>query len=66
MIEARGADIPEISGELPLRTCGSTASMKVKNVKKLSFTKGHFPKMAECAHFHYENVDFGNIQVSSS
>lgn len=20
--------------------------------------------MAECAHFHYENVDFGNIQVS--
>uniref|UniRef100_A0A8C5SUB6 Rho GTPase-activating protein 32 n=1 Tax=Laticauda laticaudata TaxID=8630 RepID=A0A8C5SUB6_LATLA len=61
---ARGADIPEISGELSLRTCGSTASMKVKNVKKLSFTKGHFPKMAECAHFHYENVDFGNIQQS--
>ncbi|XP_044852993.1 rho GTPase-activating protein 32 isoform X3 [Mauremys mutica] len=75
---ARGADIPEIPGELPLRTCGSTASMKVKNVKKsinpelmgcdafhrLSFTKGHFPKMAECAHFHYENVDFGNIQLS--
>ncbi|XP_075298434.1 rho GTPase-activating protein 32 isoform X4 [Opisthocomus hoazin] len=75
---ARGADIPDISGELPLRTCGSTASMKVKNVKKyinpglmgcdafhrLSFTKGHFPKMAECAHFHYENVDFGNIQLS--
>uniref|UniRef100_A0A8C3RXF2 Rho GTPase-activating protein 32 n=1 Tax=Chelydra serpentina TaxID=8475 RepID=A0A8C3RXF2_CHESE len=59
-----GADIPEIPGELPLRTCGSTASMKVKNVKKLSFTKGHFPKMAECAHFHYENVDFGNIQLS--
>uniref|UniRef100_A0A8D2IPI7 Rho GTPase activating protein 32 n=1 Tax=Varanus komodoensis TaxID=61221 RepID=A0A8D2IPI7_VARKO len=62
---ARGADIPEISGELPLRTCSSTASMKVKNVKKLSFTKGHFPKMAECAHFHYENVDFGNIQGKS-
>ncbi|KAJ7305041.1 hypothetical protein JRQ81_010830, partial [Phrynocephalus forsythii] len=61
---ARGADIPDISGELPLRMCGSTASMKVKNVKKLSFTKGHFPKMAECAHFHYENVDFGNIQLS--
>nr|XP_032658278.1 rho GTPase-activating protein 32 isoform X2 [Chelonoidis abingdonii] len=61
---ARGADIPEIPGELPLRMCGSTASMKVKNVKKLSFTKGHFPKMAECAHFHYENVDFGNIQLS--
>ncbi|KAL2295891.1 hypothetical protein Nmel_017418 [Mimus melanotis] len=75
-LQARGADIPDIPGELPLRSCGSTASMKVKNVRKyippglmgcdafhrLSFTKGHFPKMAECAHFHYENVDFGNIQ----
>ncbi len=32
---------------------------------RLSFTKGHFPKLAECAHFHYENVDFGTIQVRS-
>lgn len=30
---------------------------------RLSFTKGHFPKLAECAHFHYENVDFGTLQV---
>lgn len=34
-------------------------------VSRLSFTKGHFPKLAECAHFHYENVDFGTIQVQS-
>ncbi|XP_053547521.1 rho GTPase-activating protein 32 isoform X2 [Bombina bombina] len=66
---ARGADIPvpgeiQVPAELPMRSCGSTASMKVKNVKKLSFTKGHFPKLAECAHFHYENVDFGNIQLT--
>ncbi|XP_018083207.1 rho GTPase-activating protein 32-like isoform X3 [Xenopus laevis] len=66
---ARGADIPvpgeiQIPAELPIRSCGSTASMKVKNVKKLSFTKGHFPKLAECAHFHYENVDFGSIQLT--
>uniref|UniRef100_A0A8C5PWZ7 Rho GTPase-activating protein 32 n=1 Tax=Leptobrachium leishanense TaxID=445787 RepID=A0A8C5PWZ7_9ANUR len=60
---ARGADIP-VPGEIPLRSCGSTASMKVKHVKKLSFTKGHFPKLAECAHFHYENVDFGSIQLT--
>ncbi|OWK17112.1 ARHGAP32, partial [Cervus elaphus hippelaphus] len=60
---ARGADVPEIPGDLSLKTCGSTASMKVKHVKKLPFTKGHFPKMAECAHFHYENVEFGSIQV---
>ncbi|KAG8523158.1 Rho GTPase-activating protein 32, partial [Galemys pyrenaicus] len=72
---ARGADVPEIPGDLTLKTCGSTASMKVKHVKKptnpglmgcdnihrLPFTKGHFPKMAECAHFHYENVEFGSI-----
>uniref|UniRef100_A0A9L0RUE8 Rho GTPase-activating protein 32 n=1 Tax=Equus caballus TaxID=9796 RepID=A0A9L0RUE8_HORSE len=63
---ARGADVPEISGDLSLKTCGSTASMKVKHVKKLPFTKGHFPKMAECAHFHYENVEFGSIQLSLS
>ncbi|TSQ12685.1 Rho GTPase-activating protein 32 [Bagarius yarrelli] len=61
---ARSAEIPELSSEPLMRSCSSTASMKVKNVKKLSFTKGHFPKLAECAHFHYENVDFGSIQLS--
>ncbi|XP_008564724.1 PREDICTED: rho GTPase-activating protein 32-like [Galeopterus variegatus] len=80
VILARGADVPEIPGDLSLKTCGSTASMKVKHVKKsttpglmgcdnihrLPFTKGHFPKMAECAHFHYENVEFGSIQLSLS
>lgn len=66
---ARGADISvpgeiPIATELPMRSCSHTASMKVKNVKKISFTKGHFPKLAECAHFHYENVDFGSIQLT--
>ncbi|KAG7269804.1 hypothetical protein CRUP_001884 [Coryphaenoides rupestris] len=41
---------------LLLRSCVSTASMKVKHMKKLTFTKGHFPRLAECAHFHYENT----------
>eukprot|EP00062_Callorhinchus_milii_P011201 gi/632957163/ref/XP_007894323.1/ PREDICTED: rho GTPase-activating protein 32 [Callorhinchus milii] len=61
---ARSAEVPDLPTDLPLRSCGSTASMKVKNVKKLTFTKGHFPKLAECAHFHYENVDFGSIQLA--
>ncbi|XP_072518923.1 rho GTPase-activating protein 32 isoform X2 [Salminus brasiliensis] len=61
---ARSAEVPELTSEPLLRSCSSTASMKVKNIKKLSFTKGHFPKLAECAHFHYENVDFGTIQLS--
>ncbi|XP_030632668.1 rho GTPase-activating protein 32 [Chanos chanos] len=62
---ARSADTPEQPApESSLRSCVSTASMKVKNVKKLSFSKGHFPRLAECAHFHYENVDFGSVQLS--
>ncbi|CAN9510912.1 unnamed protein product [Ophioblennius macclurei] len=47
-----------------LRSCVSTASMKVKNMKKLTFPRGHFPRLAECAHFHYETVDFGNVQLA--
>ncbi|XP_028825301.1 rho GTPase-activating protein 32 isoform X2 [Denticeps clupeoides] len=42
----------------------STASIKVKNIRKLSITKGHFPRLADCAHFHYDSVDFGSIQLS--
>uniref|UniRef100_A0A8C4Y827 Rho GTPase activating protein 33 n=1 Tax=Gopherus evgoodei TaxID=1825980 RepID=A0A8C4Y827_9SAUR len=30
---------------------------------RLSITRTHFPKLAECAHFHYEAVDFGHIQL---
>ncbi|EMP29864.1 Rho GTPase-activating protein 33 [Chelonia mydas] len=30
---------------------------------RLSITRAHFPKLAECAHFHYEAVDFGHIQL---
>ncbi|XP_051534337.1 rho GTPase-activating protein 32 isoform X2 [Myxocyprinus asiaticus] len=61
---ARSAEVPELISEPPMRSCCNTASMKMKNIKKLSFTKGHFPKLAECAHFHYENVDFGTIQLT--
>uniref|UniRef100_A0A8C1THH8 Rho GTPase activating protein 33 n=2 Tax=Cyprinus carpio TaxID=7962 RepID=A0A8C1THH8_CYPCA len=32
---------------------------------QLSVVKGHFPKLVDCAHFHYENVDFGSIEVRS-
>uniref|UniRef100_A0A8B9K2Q0 Rho GTPase activating protein 32a n=1 Tax=Astyanax mexicanus TaxID=7994 RepID=A0A8B9K2Q0_ASTMX len=31
----------------------------------LTLSKGHFPRLEECAHFHYENVDFGSVQVSA-
>lgn len=60
----RSDDITELPAEPLLRSCVSTASMKVKNMKKLTFPRGHFPRLAECAHFHYETVDFGNVQLA--
>ncbi|XP_029433226.1 rho GTPase-activating protein 33-like isoform X1 [Rhinatrema bivittatum] len=62
---ARTTDSLETTGEAPTRplTTTSGASIKGKASKRLSITKGHFPKLAECAHFHYENVDFGSIQL---
>ncbi|KAF6724841.1 Rho GTPase-activating protein 32 [Oryzias melastigma] len=60
----RTDDITELPAEPLLRSCVSTASMKVKNMKKLTFPRGHFPRLAECAHFHYETVDFGNVQLT--
>uniref|UniRef100_A0A4W6G1B0 Rho GTPase activating protein 32a n=1 Tax=Lates calcarifer TaxID=8187 RepID=A0A4W6G1B0_LATCA len=62
--QVRTDDITEHAAEPLLRSCVSTASMKVKNMKKLTFPRGHFPRLAECAHFHYETVDFGNIQLA--
>nr|XP_033818407.1 rho GTPase-activating protein 33 isoform X3 [Geotrypetes seraphini]XP_033818409.1 rho GTPase-activating protein 33 isoform X3 [Geotrypetes seraphini]XP_033818410.1 rho GTPase-activating protein 33 isoform X3 [Geotrypetes seraphini]XP_033818411.1 rho GTPase-activating protein 33 isoform X3 [Geotrypetes seraphini] len=65
---ARSTDSLETTGEAPSRPLNTTtgASIKGKTSKRLSITKGHFPKLAECAHFHYENVDFGSIQLSLS
>ncbi|XP_051535335.1 rho GTPase-activating protein 32-like isoform X2 [Myxocyprinus asiaticus] len=63
-VMAQGASVvPDLPAESSLRSCASTASVKVKNIKKLSLTKGHFPRLAECAHFHYDNVDFGSVQL---
>ncbi|KAJ7995519.1 hypothetical protein DPEC_G00245420 [Dallia pectoralis] len=53
-----------VEPESTLRSCVSTASMKVKHMKKLTFPRGHFPRLAECAHFHYETVDFGTVQLT--
>ncbi|XP_064425619.1 rho GTPase-activating protein 32 [Latimeria chalumnae] len=62
--KARSTDNLDTSGELPHRCAGGNASVKGKNIKRLSVLKGHFPKLAECAHFHYENVDLGTIQLA--
>ncbi|XP_067874849.1 rho GTPase-activating protein 33-like [Heterodontus francisci] len=39
---------------------------RAKSGKRPSIVRGHFPKLAECAHFHYENVDFRTVQLALS
>ncbi|XP_054651317.1 LOW QUALITY PROTEIN: rho GTPase-activating protein 32 [Dunckerocampus dactyliophorus] len=63
-MRVRSDDVIERPAEPLLRSCTSTASMKVKNMKKLTFPRGHFPRLEDCAHFHYETVDFGNVELA--
>ncbi|XP_067266860.1 rho GTPase-activating protein 33 isoform X2 [Chanodichthys erythropterus] len=62
-IKARSTDNLDSSGEPGTRSVGTTANLKGKMSKRLSVVKGHFPKLVDCAHFHYENVDFGSIEL---
>nr|XP_054106290.1 rho GTPase-activating protein 33 isoform X6 [Callithrix jacchus] len=62
---ARSTDSLDGPGEgsvQPLSTAGGP-SVKGKPGKRLSTPRGPFPRLADCAHFHYENVDFGHIQL---
>ncbi|XP_076869218.1 uncharacterized protein arhgap33 isoform X2 [Brachyhypopomus gauderio] len=62
-LPARSTDNLDGSGEPATRSVGTTANLKGKMSKRLSVVKGHFPKLADCAHFHYDNVDFGSIEL---
>ncbi|XP_064149594.1 rho GTPase-activating protein 33 [Loxodonta africana] len=62
---ARSTDSLDGPGEgsvQPLPPTGAP-SVKGKPGKRLSAPRGPFPRLADCAHFHYENVDFGHIQL---
>ncbi|XP_059522756.1 rho GTPase-activating protein 33 isoform X2 [Myotis daubentonii] len=62
---ARSTDSLDGPGEgsvQPLPPTGGP-SVKEKPGKRLSAPRGPFPRLADCAHFHYENVDFGHIQL---
>uniref|UniRef100_A0A671MMG7 Rho GTPase-activating protein 33-like n=1 Tax=Sinocyclocheilus anshuiensis TaxID=1608454 RepID=A0A671MMG7_9TELE len=63
VLQARSTDNLDSSGEPGTRSVGTTANLKGKMSKRLSVVKGHFPKLVDCAHFHYENVDFGSIEL---
>ncbi|KAG2470485.1 RHG32 protein, partial [Polypterus senegalus] len=60
---ARSTENLESAGDPHSRSVGTATSVKTKMSKRLSSVKGHFPKLVDCAHFHYENVDFGAIQL---
>ncbi|XP_041091436.1 rho GTPase-activating protein 33-like isoform X2 [Polyodon spathula] len=60
---ARSTDNLDSTGDPLSRSVGTVATVKGKMSKRFSVVKGHFPKLIDCAHFHYENVDFGPIQL---
>uniref|UniRef100_A0A4W5P648 PX domain-containing protein n=1 Tax=Hucho hucho TaxID=62062 RepID=A0A4W5P648_9TELE len=60
---AWSTDNLDTSGEPATRSVGTTANLKGKMSKRLSVVKGHFPKLVDCAHFHYDNVEFGSIKL---
>ncbi|XP_060718283.1 rho GTPase-activating protein 33 isoform X1 [Tachysurus vachellii] len=62
-LPARSTDNLDSSGEAATRSIGTTANLKGKMSKRLSVVKGHFPKLTDCAHFHYDNVAFGSIEL---
>ncbi|XP_068384777.1 rho GTPase-activating protein 33 isoform X2 [Eschrichtius robustus] len=64
-LQARSTDSldgPREGSVQPLPPAGGP-SVKGKPGKRLSAPRGPFPRLADCAHFHYENVDFGHIQL---
>ncbi|XP_048224753.1 rho GTPase-activating protein 33 isoform X2 [Perognathus longimembris pacificus] len=62
---ARSTDSLDGSAEGSVQPAAPTGgpSVKGKPGKRLSAPRGPFPRLADCAHFHYENVDFGHIQL---
>lgn len=62
-LPARSTDNLDSSGEPATRSVGTSANLKGKMSKRLSVVKGHFPKLTDCAHFHYDNVNFGSIEL---
>ncbi|XP_029842962.3 uncharacterized protein LOC8041089 isoform X1 [Ixodes scapularis] len=42
----------------------SPASIRIKNMPRHSETGTRFPKLGECAHFHYDMMDLASVQMS--
>ncbi|KAM4704308.1 rho GTPase-activating protein 33 [Rhinophrynus dorsalis] len=63
---ARGTDTLDSATEGTGRLIPSTATTSVKGRPSKRITRGPFVKLADCAHYHYENVNYGSIQLSLS
>ncbi|XP_063292643.1 rho GTPase-activating protein 33 isoform X2 [Pelobates fuscus] len=63
---ARGSDTLDSGTESSNRLISSTAPGGVKGKPSKRITRGPFVKLADCAHYHYENVNYGPIQLSIS
>ncbi|XP_043850124.1 rho GTPase-activating protein 33 isoform X4 [Dromiciops gliroides] len=63
---ARSTDNLDGPGEGPVQPLPPSGGSNVKGKpgkSRISAPRGPFPRLADCAHFHYENVDFGHIQL---
>ena len=50
-----------------LDNSSSSSGIKIQHVTELNNVpeeKSRFPKLEECAHFHYDHVEIGSLQVS--
>ncbi|XP_077116337.1 rho GTPase-activating protein 33 isoform X2 [Ranitomeya variabilis] len=63
---ARGSDTLDSGTEGSGRLISSAAPAGVKGRPSKRVTRGPFVKLADCAHYHYENVNYGPIQLSLS
>ncbi|XP_041425767.1 rho GTPase-activating protein 33 isoform X1 [Xenopus laevis] len=62
--KARGTDTLDSANESHLLSSAANPSVKGRPSKRI--TRGPFVKLADCAHYHYENVNYGPIQLTLS
>ncbi|KAM5132238.1 rho GTPase-activating protein 33 [Mantella aurantiaca] len=66
LLKARGSDTLDTATEGAGRLISSAAPVGVKGRPSKRVARGPFVKLADCAHYHYENVNYGPIQLSLS
>ncbi|XP_068097953.1 rho GTPase-activating protein 33 isoform X1 [Hyperolius riggenbachi] len=64
--KARGSDNLDSATEGTGRIISSAGPASAKGRPNKRVTRGPFVKLADCAHYHYENVNYGPIQLSLS